>query len=206
MRRRAKVKWDGDRYVDVSGLQRIVAETSIANIDLRVDERLLDVGCGDGFVTMLLADRLPSGSVVGVDASHLMIDTALKRLTPGGLRVQFHVDDVLDLPFDRDFDIAVSFNALHWVLDLRRTGRRSHRVRRSRVGLRLRRRPRAVVRGRCRRVDPTRTGRPDRRLRARRGRPLPADRGRTGHAPLQPDPVVRTPGTTSDVIGSTPTD
>ena len=105
-------------------LQRMVAEVSIGDLELHGDERLLDVGCGDGFITMQLAQRLPSGSVVGVDASRRMIEKALTRV-PGGphrepadlLRVQFHVDDALALPFERDFDIAVSFNALHWIHD-----------------------------------------------------------------------------------------
>ncbi|AFR51185.1 class I SAM-dependent methyltransferase [Gordonia sp. KTR9] len=109
------VDWDGERYADVSALQRMVAEESIGDLELAGTERLLDIGCGDGFITMLLADRLPSGSVVGVDASRRMIERALLRVPPDLLRVQFHVDDVLALPFDDDFDIAVSFNALHWV-------------------------------------------------------------------------------------------
>ncbi|WP_238420322.1 class I SAM-dependent methyltransferase [Gordonia sp. 'Campus'] len=111
------VDWDGERYADVSELQRMVAEESIGDLELTGTERLLDVGCGDGFITMLLADRLPSGSVVGVDASRRMIERALDRVPADNLRVQFHVDDVLALPFDDDFDIAVSFNALHWVHD-----------------------------------------------------------------------------------------
>ncbi|MCR8898281.1 methyltransferase domain-containing protein [Gordonia sp. GONU] len=121
------VDWDGERYAEVSGLQRMVAEESITGLALAGDERLLDVGCGDGFITMLLAERLPDGSVVGVDASHRMIDRALARVPFDMLRVQFHVDDVLALPFDHDFDIVVSFNALHWVHDqgeaLRQIGR-----------------------------------------------------------------------------------
>ena len=32
---------------------------------MRPEDMILDIGCGDGFITMLLADRLPSGSVVG---------------------------------------------------------------------------------------------------------------------------------------------
>ena len=51
------VDWDGDRYADVSALQRMVAEESICDLELTGTERLLDIGCGDGFITMLLADR-----------------------------------------------------------------------------------------------------------------------------------------------------
>ncbi|MFE7421528.1 class I SAM-dependent methyltransferase [Rhodococcus sp. NPDC057529] len=112
------VDWDGEGYADVGALQRAVAEQSIAELTLAGTERLLDVGCGDGFVTLQIAERLPHGSVVGVDASPRMIAKAESRAVPDGARAEFHIGDVRDLPFDGEFDVAVSFNALHWVPDL----------------------------------------------------------------------------------------
>jgi len=46
-----------------------------------------------------------------------MIEVARSRPDPPGADVRFLVADVLDLPFDGEFDVAVSFNALHWVAD-----------------------------------------------------------------------------------------
>lgn len=109
--------WDGHDYAEVSALQRTLAEQALAGLDLGGDERLLDVGCGDGRVTLELAERLPRGSVVGVDASPRMIDTAVSRPVPDGASARFLVADARDLPFDGEFDVAVSFNALHWVAD-----------------------------------------------------------------------------------------
>ncbi|OUS92329.1 trans-aconitate 2-methyltransferase [Rhodococcus sp. NCIMB 12038] len=112
------VDWDGEGYADVGALQRAVAEQSIAGLDLAGTERVLDVGCGDGFVTLRIAERLPGGSVVGVDASPRMIAKAVSRAVPDGARAEFRIADARDLPFDGEFDVAVSFNALHWVPDL----------------------------------------------------------------------------------------
>lgn len=112
------VDWDGEGYADVGALQRAVAEQSMSELALAGTERVLDVGCGDGFVTLQIAERLRGGSVVGVDASPRMIAKAESRAVPDGARAEFRSADARDLPFDGEFDVAVSFNALHWVPDL----------------------------------------------------------------------------------------
>ena len=78
---------------------------------------MLDVGCGDGYVTRAIAARLPHGSVVGIDASPRMIEAARSRPDPAGAELRFEVGDVLDLPFGDEFDLVVSFNVLHWLVD-----------------------------------------------------------------------------------------
>lgn len=112
--------WDGREYAEVSALQRMLAGQALAGLDLAGDERLLDVGCGDGYVTLDLARRVPHGSVVGVDASPRMVETAASRAVPDGASVRFLVADARDLPFSGEFDVVVSFNALHWVPEQRR--------------------------------------------------------------------------------------
>ncbi|TSE01968.1 class I SAM-dependent methyltransferase [Skermania sp. ID1734] len=106
--------WDGASYGDISDLQRAMAAESLESVDLRGDERVLDIGCGDGFVTRRIADRLPRGSVIGVDPSPRMVDAALGRATQN---LSFELGDVTTLRFLDEFDLVVSFNALHWVHD-----------------------------------------------------------------------------------------
>ncbi|MDA2892739.1 class I SAM-dependent methyltransferase [Mycolicibacterium sp. BiH015] len=105
--------WDGTRYGMVSDLQRAAAAESLALIDLDGGERVLDVGCGDGYVTAQIAERLPGGSVLGVDPSPRMIEVARRRTTSAS----FVSGDVTSLVFDGEFDVVTSFNALHWVQD-----------------------------------------------------------------------------------------
>ncbi len=114
----ATADWDGAQYAAVNGLQRWVAERSLAAIDLTGDERLLDIGCGDGHITAELADRLSSGTAVGIDPSPRMIEVADTRVA-GRPRpnLRFAAGAVQTMEFADEFDIVVSFNALHWVAD-----------------------------------------------------------------------------------------
>ena len=54
----------------------------IAKMRLRGDEALLDIGCGDGRATALIAERIPDGSVLGVDKSASMIALAREQCRP----------------------------------------------------------------------------------------------------------------------------
>ena len=109
--------WSGADYRRVSSLQRAVASETLADLVLDGDERILDIGCGDGFLTREIAGRLPTGFIVGIDPSPRMVAAAGSgRVTPAGPR--FVRADARRLPFARCFDMAVSFNALHWVPQL----------------------------------------------------------------------------------------
>ena len=71
----------------------------------RGDERLLDVGCGDGGVARLLRERVREVVAVDLEASPNWVDT------PG---LQFWVADGEALPFeDASFDLVHSKDSLH---------------------------------------------------------------------------------------------
>lgn len=81
------------------------AENSAAYLlsRLRPSDRLLDVGCGPGTITVDLARRLPAGSVIGVDAVAHVVEGARQAAEEQGMsNVEFSVADVYDLPFDTD--------------------------------------------------------------------------------------------------------
>jgi trans-aconitate 2-methyltransferase len=63
----------------------------------------------------MIADGVPSGIAVGVDASRRMIATAQAASAERGSAARFAVADARRLPFTETFDAVVSFNALHWV-------------------------------------------------------------------------------------------
>lgn len=65
-------------------------------------ESIVDAGCGDGFFTGLLAERLPKGVAVGLDASPAFLAAAEGRLQPliGAGRVRLVEGNVERLPFD----------------------------------------------------------------------------------------------------------
>ena len=69
-------KWDPADYHKSSSAQYNWAMALIADLFLEGDERILDIGCGDGRVTAHLAGLVPSGSVLGIDLSPEMISFA----------------------------------------------------------------------------------------------------------------------------------
>lgn len=108
-------EWDAAGYARRSALQESMAAEVLALLTLRGDERVLDIGCGDGRVTAEIASRVPRGSVVGVDASQDMVTFASQHAQRPNLR--FQVANAKSLPFRDEFDLLVSFNALHWLPD-----------------------------------------------------------------------------------------
>lgn len=109
-------EWNAADYAQISGLQKVMADESLGLLNLKGSEQVLDVGCGDGKITAEIAARLPRGAVVGVDPSVKMIDFAQSHWGTGhGSNLRFEVTDARHLPFRDEFDLVVSFNALHWI-------------------------------------------------------------------------------------------
>jgi trans-aconitate methyltransferase len=109
-------EWCASDYSRQSSLQQAMAEEQLGLLTLQGDERILDVGCGDGKITAEIAVRVPRGSVLGVDPSADMVRFASSRFGPAHLgNLRFEVADVRSLLYRNQFDLIVSFNALHWV-------------------------------------------------------------------------------------------
>ena len=101
--------WDAALY---DSRHAFVAEYGRGVIDLlepQAGERILDVGCGTGALTHLIAQA--GAHVVGFDASSDMIAKAREQY-PG---IQFDVKDVTDFAYDAPFDAIFSNATLHWV-------------------------------------------------------------------------------------------
>jgi ubiquinone/menaquinone biosynthesis C-methylase UbiE len=91
-------------------------------LDLKESDRVLDLGCGTGVLTRMIADHLRSeagGCAVGIDAAAKMIRVARKRR--GSDACRFEVAAAESLPFDdASFDAVVSSLFFHHVpLDLK---------------------------------------------------------------------------------------
>ena len=90
-------------------------EEAKAVLALGESDRVLDLGCGDGYLTHAMAQMVPRGYAAGADASRRMIATAHAAQPPTESGPWFVVADARRLPFGEHFDVVVSFNALHWV-------------------------------------------------------------------------------------------
>lgn len=83
-------------------------------------EQILDLGCGNGWATRLLAKAAPGASAVGVDLSPTMVARAEERHR-FTIRARYEVAALEQLPFpDARFDRAFSVETLYYSPDLDR--------------------------------------------------------------------------------------
>ncbi len=101
--------WNPERYARDA---RFVTELALAVLELldpRPGERILDLGCGDGRLTLAIRER--GAAVVGVDAAPAMVKAARAR----GLEA--HHLDARNLAWRAAFDAVFTNAVLHWIRD-----------------------------------------------------------------------------------------
>lgn len=110
--------WDPDRYLtyaDERGRPFLDLVGRIAAVDPQV---VVDLGCGPGNLTSLLADRWPAAAITGVDSSDAMIRAASD--SSAAERVLFHRADLRDWLAAAPpgaVDVLVSNATLQWLPD-----------------------------------------------------------------------------------------
>jgi trans-aconitate methyltransferase len=114
-------KWNPADYAANSAVQHGWAREAMVKLNLRGDERILDVGCGDGKITAELARAVPRGFVLGTDASAEMIAFAHKLFPASKIpNLKFTIADARAIAPEKTlgaFDLVFSNAALHWVDD-----------------------------------------------------------------------------------------
>ena len=126
-------EWNATLYHQISAPQVSWGKKVLERVSLRGHERVLDAGCGTGRLTRDLLEALPEGQVVALDVSQNMIEAARAYLEPDFRgRVEFVSCDLLDLPFENEFDGIFSTASFHWVLDHQRLFRNLYRALRPR--------------------------------------------------------------------------
>jgi trans-aconitate 2-methyltransferase len=107
-------EWDAETYDAISDPQFGWGMEVLERLDLGGEEDVLDAGCGSGRVTAELAERVPGGSVLAVDASEAMVAKARERL---GDRASYLVADLSELELGEPVDLVFSTATFHWILD-----------------------------------------------------------------------------------------
>jgi len=62
--------WNASKYAAISGLQTEVGQILIDTIQVQPNEKILDIGCGIGNLTVELASRCNKGFVLGIGNFH----------------------------------------------------------------------------------------------------------------------------------------
>jgi SAM-dependent methyltransferase len=114
------------RLIEQAGFFGGFTERLLVDAGIGPGMRVLDVGCGVGDVSLLVASLVrPEGAVLGVDSNPLALGHARERVSAMGLtNVDFVEGDIRDLAFDEPFDAAVGRLVLMYLADPAATLRR----------------------------------------------------------------------------------
>lgn len=107
--------WDGDRRICYGGYRYMegrwekVARAMVEHYGIKPGDRILDVGCGKGFLLFDFTKVVPGLEVVGIDISEYAILNSKEEI-----RGRLQVGNANLLPFaDHSFDLVFSINTLH---------------------------------------------------------------------------------------------
>jgi len=106
--------WDGDRKVGYGGMRydgrwRKVADAMAAHYGLKAGDKVLDIGCGKGFLLYDLTQAVPGLEVRGLDISTYALEHAKPEIKDSLVQ-----GTAAKLPFaDGEFDLVISINTLH---------------------------------------------------------------------------------------------
>ena len=108
--------WDGDRRINYGGYQYIegrwenVAQEMVENYDLPSTPKILDIGCGKGFLLFDFLKLIPDAEIFGIDISEYAIKNSMedtKRFLSVGNAKDLSIFD------DKEFDLVISINTVH---------------------------------------------------------------------------------------------
>jgi SAM-dependent methyltransferase len=106
--------WDGDRNTGYGGYRYDgrwgpVAQALIERYRIQPGQRILDVGCGKGYLLYELAQLIPDLKIACLDISRYALAHAKEEIKPF-----LQPGDAQQLPFpDASFDLVISLNTLH---------------------------------------------------------------------------------------------
>lgn len=115
----SKDHWSSEAYQNAASFVPKLATTVVKYLDCKPNDKILDIGCGDGILTAQLAAQLTgTGIIHGLDASSSFIETAKAINQPP--KCSYALQDCTQLDqcgiVDGSYDKVFSNAALHWIL------------------------------------------------------------------------------------------
>ncbi|MFG1398185.1 trans-aconitate 2-methyltransferase [Roseixanthobacter pseudopolyaromaticivorans] len=103
--------WNARQYLKFEDERTRPARDLLAHVPLADANFAVDLGCGPGNSTELVAQRFPGADVLGIDTSPAMLEVARKRLP----QARFEAGDASTFTLDRPADLIFANAVLQWV-------------------------------------------------------------------------------------------
>ena len=100
-------KWNADNYNKHADFVSNLAFPVVDLLNPKENERVLDLGCGDG--TLALEIEKFNTKVIAVDLSESMVEKTKEK------GIEAYVMSAIELPYENEFDAVFSNAVLHWV-------------------------------------------------------------------------------------------
>jgi len=107
--------WDGDRRINYGGYKYMegrwekVAKVMIDHYGLKAGDKILDIGCGKGFLLYDFTKILPGIEIYGIDVSNYAIENSKEEI-----KDKLILANATSLPFEENyFDFVFSLNTFH---------------------------------------------------------------------------------------------
>ncbi|KAK5134346.1 hypothetical protein LTR08_006526 [Meristemomyces frigidus] len=115
----SKDHWSADKYNNAASFVPQLTSTVLSYLDVQPQDRVLDIGCGDGQLSTKIAKAASAGQLLGLDASQSFIATAKAEYTASNCNFKLQdctrlaeCPDAVNASWDKVFSNA----ALHWIL------------------------------------------------------------------------------------------
>lgn len=109
--------WNAEEYAENSEPQWVTSMNELKKFEILQTDDVLDIGCGDGKITVYIATKLAKLSqVVGIDKSTNMIMLA-KKIHKDIKNLEFRNLGATEITYDQEFEKVISFWTFHWIED-----------------------------------------------------------------------------------------
>ena len=107
------MNWNPEQYLKFAAARQRPARDLLARLDGKSASRIVDLGCGAGNITQLLAERWPSAQIIGVDSDSAMLAKAAATAP----MIDWRRAEISSWQADFPPDLIFSNAVLHWLDD-----------------------------------------------------------------------------------------
>ena len=113
------LKWDANLYQKSSLYQYNLGMMTLEQLKPKDFEKILEIGYGNGMITIELAKMIPNGLITAIEISKEMIEQVKINLIKQSIKnVNLVNKNALEIDYINEFDAIFSNSAIHWIRNL----------------------------------------------------------------------------------------